>query len=72
MRDEWAEYHELMAKGGKPGIPSQSHLNGSTQHNSLPPTQDIQASQSALSRLRNAAVNSRLDEMEERLNGSAM
>ena len=45
MRDEWAEYHEIMAKGGTPGTPSpQSHLNGSSQQNSLPPMDDIQAS----------------------------
>ena len=68
MRDEWAEYHEMMAKRGKPATTSpQGHLNGSSQQNSLPPTHDIEAPESALSRLRSAAVNSRLEEMEERL-----
>ena len=68
MRDEWAEYHEMMAKRGKPATtPPQGHLNGSSQQNSLPPTQDIEVPVSALSKLRSAAVNSRLEEMEERL-----
>ncbi len=68
MRDEWAEYHEIMAKGGTPSTPSsQSHLNGSSQQNSLPPMDGTGPASSALSRLKNAAVNSRLDEMEERL-----
>lgn len=67
MRDEWAEYHELMAKNEKPGLPPQSHLNGSSQQSSLPPTQDTSNAQSALSRLRSAAVNDRLEEMEQRL-----
>jgi len=68
MRDEWAEYHEMMAKRGKPATtPPQSHLNGSSEQNSLPPTQDIEVPKSALSRLKSAAVNSRLEEMEERL-----
>jgi archaellum biogenesis ATPase FlaH len=67
MRDEWAEYHELMAKNEKPSLPPQSHLNGSSQQSSLPPTQDTSNAQSALSRLRSAAVNDRLEEMEQRL-----
>ena len=67
MRDEWAEYHELMAKNEKPSLPPQSHLNGSSQQSSLPPTQDTSNAKSALSRLRSAAVNDRLEEMEQRL-----
>lgn len=66
--DEWAEYHEQMAKGNahRPTAP-ESHLNGSSHQKESDSTHDIQVSGSALSRLRNAAVNDRLVEMEQRL-----
>lgn len=68
MQDDWAAYAlEESKKAGQPAHTSPEAVNGAVQHNQSTNGVAQPIALSALSRLRNAAVNDRIKEIEERL-----